>query len=202
MSDLKRLALQKYEETVHVVAQGWFDQVTETLFQDWEEHAQRCESPIESLLLAHMCFASYGYSNWRIPARLTSKFDGTDAESREGMIVIVPQAQIAGCRVDFAVYAGNLVGQWASVAIECDGHEFHEKTKEQAARDKSRDRALASYGVTTLRFTGSEIYRDPENCVAEIACVLCMQIERSLHLTGKVEAEMRIAAFLPAFRKA
>lgn len=52
--------------------------------------------------------------------------------------------------------------------IECDGHDFHEKTKEQAQRDKSRDRAFISSGSTVIRFTGSEINRDVDACVEEV----------------------------------
>lgn len=53
-------------------------------------------------------------------------------------------------------------------AIECDGHDFHEKTKEQAARDKKRDRDLMSAGYHVIRFTGSEIYNNPLQCATEV----------------------------------
>lgn len=53
------------------------------------------------------------------------------------------------------------------VAIECDGHDFHERTKEQAARDKERDRELAFAGIITLRFTGSEIWNNAESCAQQ-----------------------------------
>lgn len=49
----------------------------------------------------------------------------------------------------------------ALVAIECDGHDFHEKTKKQAQHDKRRDRDLQILGWSVARFTGSEIVRDP-----------------------------------------
>jgi very-short-patch-repair endonuclease len=58
------------------------------------------------------------------------------------------------------------------VAIECDGHDFHERTKEQAAHDKKRDRFLVASGITVLRFTGSEIYKDPWQCCKEIMKVV------------------------------
>lgn len=53
-------------------------------------------------------------------------------------------------------------------AIECDGHEFHEKTKEQARRDKARERALQGQGITVIRFTGSEIWDNPWRCAEEV----------------------------------
>ena len=55
-------------------------------------------------------------------------------------------------------------GEAYRLAVECDGHDFHERTKEQAARDRSRDRELQDAGVTIYRFTGSEIHNDPIGC--------------------------------------
>ena len=59
-----------------------------------------------------------------------------------------------------------------SIAVECDGHAFHEKTKEQAARDKSRDRAIQSKGIYVMRFTGSEINKDPMKCALEVRAAM------------------------------
>ncbi|XKH51352.1 endonuclease domain-containing protein [Chryseomicrobium palamuruense] len=53
--------------------------------------------------------------------------------------------------------------------IECDGHDFHEKTKDQVIKDKKRDRTFQSEGIPIFRFTGSEIYNSPYTCVREIA---------------------------------
>lgn len=58
------------------------------------------------------------------------------------------------------------------VAIECDGHAFHERTKEQAARDKSRDRALSRAGWIVLRFTGAELHADSDRCAEEAIGIL------------------------------
>ena len=44
-----------------------------------------------------------------------------------------------------------------SIVVELDGHDFHEKTKEQAQKDKDRDRSLTRAGYKIMRFTGSEI---------------------------------------------
>jgi very-short-patch-repair endonuclease len=64
-------------------------------------------------------------------------------------------------RIDFAIfYPRTDEGlDKIKIAIECDGHDFHEKTKEQAQRDKEKDRFLQSKGWLIARFTGSEIYR-------------------------------------------
>ena len=72
-------------------------------------------------------------------------------------LAIVPQFNIGRYRIDFVVVYG-IDGSLKKVAIECDGHEFHERTKEQARRDRSRDRFLQSQNIPVFRFTGSEIF--------------------------------------------
>lgn len=72
----------------------------------------------------------------------------------------IPQYQLNGYRLDFA---------WPDqkVAVEVDGHDYH-KTKEQRSCDAKRDRELAKLGWTTLRFTGSDVYRDADAVAQEI----------------------------------
>jgi hypothetical protein len=55
------------------------------------------------------------------------------------------------------------------LGIEIDGHEWHEKTKEQARRDKERERFLVAQGWKILRFTGSEVFNHANKCVEEVA---------------------------------
>lgn len=54
------------------------------------------------------------------------------------------------------------------LVVECDGAEFHSITKEQVERDKRRDRYCAARGICVMRFSGSEINRDPRGCAAEV----------------------------------
>ena len=58
--------------------------------------------------------------------------------------------------------------RWKHLVIECDGHDFHERTKQQAARDRSRDRQAVLAGMDCFRFTGSELWRDPWDCAAQV----------------------------------
>jgi very-short-patch-repair endonuclease len=49
--------------------------------------------------------------------------------------------------------------------IECDGKAFH-ASKDKLAYDAKRDKAVKTgIGIATLRFTGSQINRDPIACV-------------------------------------
>lgn len=95
-------------------------------------------------------------------------------------LLVLPQAQIAGWRVDFLICAtrdaGDGKSSWRKVIVECDGHDFHERTKEQAAKDRSRDREAQMQGFHILRFTGSELWRDPWGC-AEKVCEWAFRVQ-------------------------
>lgn len=84
-----------------------------------------------------------------------------------GPVIVAVQKSI---EVDGRKYRVDITLRFEDVqlAIECDGHDFHERTKEQAERDRSRDRALSKAGWLVLRFTGREIYRDALKCAEEV----------------------------------
>lgn len=114
-----------------------------------------CESPIEKLFFHALPV------QWR----------------RDGNMVIgngqdfgaVPQWIEGDYRIDFML---EMYNKSKKVAVELDGHDFHEKTKEQAQRDKSRDRELTARGWTVLRFTGSEVHSNAYACVSEVLQIL------------------------------
>lgn len=100
---------------------------------------------------------------------------GYDDDSPVYEVVVDCQKSVGKYRADFIV---TWIGQGpggpssVSIAVEADGHDFHEKTKKQAEHDKKRDRFFAAQGLALLRFTGSEIHRAPEKCAAEVFEVL------------------------------
>lgn len=126
------------------------------------------ESPIEKLFAT----AFWSRYDWRASSEL-GLFGSVDVLKRyaghiDPAIAWSPQVAVGSFRVDF-MFCQSIVGDRpVLVAVECDGHEFHEKTKQQAARDKARDRKLAAHGIRVLRFTGSEIYRDANACADEV----------------------------------
>lgn len=121
--------------------------------------------------------------------RFTAVYFSTDGEHRfdheESYLVIAPQATIGmakgGYRVDFLLtlsmepcfeveYEAGINAQLRDgriakqLVVECDGHDFHDRTRAQASRDRERDRALQRRGLPVARFTGSDIWRDPYRC--------------------------------------
>ncbi|WP_339161742.1 DUF559 domain-containing protein [Siminovitchia sp. FSL W7-1587] len=113
--------------------------------------ALKCDSPIEQLLLVRIM-------HW-IDSSIT-QYQHYDPNL---VMIYDAQREVAACgkkyRIDIYVEV-VFKGEEYRFAIECDGHDFHEKTKEQAARDKRRERDLQSAGIHVIRFTGSEIWAD------------------------------------------
>lgn len=137
-----------------------------------------CESPIERLLLARFvasCWSDPGeprFGESRKAGELAGiQFDGHATlvlerlSSEPVWLYVQPHVQLDDrvCRLDFAIVAFG-----EKLAIELDGHDFHERTKEQARRDKARDRALTKRGWVVIRYTGSEVYGDSETIYNEL----------------------------------
>lgn len=71
-------------------------------------------------------------------------------------------------------------GRRIVVLVECDGHDFHERTKQQVRRDNERQRALQLAGLRVIRFSGSEIHRNPEHCAAQVALLMLAEAARGV----------------------
>lgn len=124
-----------------------------------------CGSPIEKLF-ADAILTCNTALECRMPVVIRPGMSFRNASAFQ----IAPQWKIGSYRMDFALMFGSADNALTSrVVVECDGHDFHEKTREQAARDKLRDRYILAHGWPVLRFTGSEIHRDAEACAEEAA---------------------------------
>jgi len=76
--------------------------------------------------------------------------------------------EVGSYAVDFLIVPADPALDQVKIAIELDGHEFHEKTHQQVRHDKARERAIVQQGVTVLRFSGSEVVRNARGCVEEV----------------------------------
>jgi len=54
------------------------------------------------------------------------------------------------------------------LCVYTDGHTYHERTEEQAQRDKRIDRKLQELGFQVLRYTGKDVNENTDIIVAEI----------------------------------
>jgi len=90
-------------------------------------------------------------------------------------VKIQPQKQLTLDGISYAIdFIVESPDGRVKLAIELDGHDFHERTKEQAAYDRARERKLVRHGHTIFRFTGSEIVRNPRGCVDEVVGLLAV----------------------------
>jgi very-short-patch-repair endonuclease len=115
--------------------------------------AAKCESPLEVAFMHCFAFVDMivGFIGGHPSRRIVAQVDtGT------------------GHRVDFQVFPPDGTPATTRFAIELDGHEFHEKTREQVARRNERDRILIAAGWQVIRFSGSEFNRDPLQCIFEV----------------------------------
>lgn len=87
------------------------------------------------------------------------------AKSQYGAIYIECQVPIGKYFADFVV---SYRPSEKKVVIECDGHEFHERTKEQVSRDKERDRYMTKQGFSVFRYSGTDILNNPQRAVNDI----------------------------------
>lgn len=106
---------------------------------------RKIESPIEEMF-------------WKAATEInTNTIDNYPRSMIPGITYQVP---IKNYRVDFAIPHIKMV-------IEIDGHDYH-KTKTQRTKDAKRERDLKELGWYVIRFTGSEIYKDVNECINQV----------------------------------
>lgn len=88
---------------------------------------------------------------------------------------LLPQFEVTAdgsrYRLDFAI-------EDLQIAVELDGHDFHERTPEQVTYRNVRDRKLQAAGWTVLHISGTELLRGPRATVEGIYD-LCITRERA-----------------------
>lgn len=140
-----------------------YDSILDRIAPELADHRELdrlCESPIEVALGVALVWTSLIVDRNRpLIVALQNERDHYGSDSH----LLIPQFEWKNRRIDFAVM---LLG--VSIFVECDGHDFHERTKEQAARDRSKDRQIQRGGFPILRFTGSEIFQNAGACAEEV----------------------------------
>lgn len=125
-----------------------------------------CESPIERVLLTSLIACKEVYHTYDTVMIYGRARSGLPQIPFDGLHVY-PQVSIDGYRLDFlAIY--RFENDLIHTVIELDGHNFHERTKQQASHDKRRDRHFTKKGWQVLRYTGSDVWRSPSDCAREI----------------------------------
>lgn len=132
-------------------------------------NGKNTKSPIEDRMLGALLWLDIDWAGFPRFDYLDGPLGEVGSEPTANLqFWISAQAPVGKYKADFLVWfkLGRHVG---GVAVECDGHAFHEKSKEQASRDKERDRFFLKAGFPVMRFSGSDIYKDAVACANEVA---------------------------------
>lgn len=162
-----------------------------------------CESPVEQILVAAILAR---WSTWG--AAVNPRFNRVQCvlvapypASWDGLFHVLVEVQkplrTAESRYRCDLYLSLTrfthvpkYPEWGKLVVEVDGHDFHDRTKEQASHDRHRDRALVREGLTVIRFTGSDVYNDAGACVEEIweqMALLADQVFQQFRSSGRHE---------------
>lgn len=119
-----------------------------------------CESPIEQILSMEIVDLIKQYAS----------SDVIDIVSNNNQEYI--KCDDKTYRVDYLLEIAFLFNgeykELIKLVVECDGHDFHEKTKEQVMSDNQRNRDIENQGYYILHFSGSELYHNSAKCRREI----------------------------------
>jgi len=134
------------------------------------------QSPLEAVLAAAIHVVGENVTDEAVILGWCESESGEHRELKAcaDAISVCQQHRVDPYRIDIMVSGYrhvpeiSAVQHMASVAVEVDGHEFHEKTKEQAQHDKAKDRAIQLAGYKVFRYTGAEVWRDPIRCAQQV----------------------------------
>ena len=165
MKDFVKVTYDMKEEEIQKVlpenVKKTLDEITNNYYSLMVNSLIDCESPIEQLLALKLNEKLYRYY------------------SVQGDIEVLGNENNSKIKIDDKTYRADILleiafknkGKYTDILkliIECDGHDFHERTKEQVKKDNERTRNLQKAGYEVLRFSGSEIYNNTNKCVNEI----------------------------------
>jgi very-short-patch-repair endonuclease len=86
------------------------------------------------------------------------------ATAKDAIPELEREVWIGRYRVDFLV-------RHKKVIIELYGYQWH-STKEKLTQDAERERALQQQGYHVVRFTGSEVHKNPQKCVRDVLAII------------------------------
>lgn len=86
-------------------------------------------------------------------------------ESDMGDFICFSQMPVDDYKVDFAFILQK--NPMVCMGVEVDGFQYHDRTPEQALRDRLKDRRLLRRGISVIRFTAHEVMFDAERCAYE-----------------------------------
>lgn len=124
------------------------DQAIKLAYAQYVKGCSLCESPIERSMLAALIMGRWPCLT-SIPPLVHNSSDKNEMFPG-GDIVIIPQMAFLRYRFDFGIVF-EFEGTTEILCVECDGKEYHK----DADKMRERNAYMVSWGIPTLRFTGS-----------------------------------------------
>ena len=172
------------------------------------------ESPIEALFLAAWIYfhldalsrppSIVGLTNFLVsqciyntPATMTEVKFPLDCRknSYDFTCELWPQFQIDVAdhkfRTDFCALITSTRTKEISLCIEIDGHDYHERTKQQASNDRRRERLIQLAGLEVIRFTGSDVWNNPPKTIDETLQRIFQLFSRQIETASAVRLPQR-----------
>lgn len=128
-------------------------------------------SPVEFILALSVYKAlSHSYESWTCWIYSDEEYRQQVADGgphQIGLFALVPQLRVDQVgEVDGDICSRTFQG--SPQVAEADGHLFHERTVEQASKDRRRDRILQRCRIPVFRFTRTDLVRGSEESAYEI----------------------------------
>lgn len=148
-------AKERLNATIH-------EQIFEALYKAARIHD--CTSPIEQMYYAeYLCYVRDRESYERFSQECFGHADAMMFLWDHSLKFPTVTGPITPDFLAFWRIPGD--NKYYPIIVELDGHEFHQKTKQQVERDYERNRIIQGAGFQVIRFTGSEVYRNPRKCL-------------------------------------
>lgn len=173
MTDQQIWETEFFQKHIQVALDHYVEDARASMLSLIQCNLRLCESPLEAAFMAQ----------W---IALTSERHNFDLDFQAQRKVT---ANGHHYRLDF-VFAPSKFGWFAplighphepKVAVEMDGHEFHERTADQVTERNRRDRDLQSAGWTVLHLSGSEFNRDGYAATDIIRDLVSEPFYRAMH---------------------
>jgi very-short-patch-repair endonuclease len=134
---------------------------------EWHEVFRRCESVIERMMADALRTVAADLKYDLCPAYFDAPRAALAGAVEPRMFWIMAQRRIATYRADFVIVGQDRDGVLDALVVECDGKKWH-SSSEQVEHDIKRNREMRTMGLAVKRFTGAEIFFEPEMCAWDV----------------------------------
>jgi len=153
-----------YEKSKEVASE--FYEWTINYIKQWEESDKIIESPVEQLFYIEWLYRKFCDRDLLLELEPQHQDKSTGKYRLDFLFEFIQEAYLLSAEFNWT----DTVMQTDApkVGIEIDSYIWHERTKKQVQYHKERERFLIANGWKLLRFTGSEVYKNPSKCIDEI----------------------------------